>query len=294
VDPSQYYAPTRVDCPSDIQWVRSAHEGLNPLEAEWIKSRKLVVLQNFGQYLERLGLEDFNVSAYLNKINVDASGNTNVPALGLAISGGGYGSAYTGTGAMRALDDRLPAAIEQRTGGLLQSLLYQSGLSGGSWPTVSFLANGFPTADDIVQSWRPEIVRPASGNSTQYAANVTDLFQDLTAKFKAGFPVTIGDWFGRAWSYEYFPGPHGGVNTTFSSYVDIPEFKNHQAPLPILHMTTIKPTDPYFDGFQMPYENASTVRQPILDRPTIGKFVSINVSTVRSNALRIRKLAGRL
>lgn len=232
---------------------------LNALEAQWIKSRKLVVLENFGLYLTRLGLDDFDVATYLDKIKVGPSGHTEVPTLGLAISGGGYGSAYTGSGVMRALYARLPAALQQRIVGLLQSLLYQSGLSGGAWPTISFLANRYPTADDIVQIWRPEIVRPAPGISSEHAANTFIIFADLAAKFKAGFPVTIGDFFGRAWGYEFIPGTHRGVETTFSSYVDIPAFKNHQAPLPILYLSTIKPTDTYFGDFQMPFEIGSTV-----------------------------------
>jgi lysophospholipase len=63
-----------------------------------------------------------------------------VPILGLAISGGGYVSEFTGTGALRALDARLESARQQRTGDLLQSLTYMSGLSGGSFPSLSFAA----------------------------------------------------------------------------------------------------------------------------------------------------------
>lgn len=258
-DLSGRYAPTRGKCPSDVQWVRHADSGLNPLEAEWIHSRKSVVLKNYGEYLSRLRLHDFDVASYLKAIEIKGSDDSKVPALGLAISGGGYPSAYTGTGVMRALDNRLPAAIKQRTGGLLQSLLYQTGLSGGSWPTMSFLPNGYPTADEIVKIWHPDILRPSTTDSTINAANSTSIFTDLAAKFKAGFPVTIADYFGRAWAYEFIPGPHGGVDRTFSSYVDIPAFKNHEAPFPILHMSTIKPGDAYFGQFQMAFENATTV-----------------------------------
>lgn len=75
------------------------------------------MLEEFAQYLERLDLQDFNLSSYLTAINV--SGHANVPSIGAAISGGGYRSAYTGTGFLRALDARLPAAMDQRVGGLL-------------------------------------------------------------------------------------------------------------------------------------------------------------------------------
>ena len=252
------YAPSSGPCPSNVKWTRNA-DSLNPSEAEWVRSRKAVILDSFAQYLTRLGLEAFDVTSYTNAIN--KSEYDNVPSLGFAISGGGYASAYTGTGALRALDDRLPAAIEQRTGGLLQSLLYQTGLSGGSWPTVSFPAHDWPTADEIVDSWRPEIARPSEGDSTVYAANYTSIFLDLADKFSAGFPVTTADYFGRVWSYEFLPEPDGGVDTTFSSLAEVPAIKRHQAPLPILHMSTISPNDQSFYGFQLPYETASTVRE---------------------------------
>lgn len=250
------YAPIRVSCPSDINWIRPAN-GLNPSEAEWIHSRKAVVYKSYAEYLKRLGLKSFDVSAYLKAIN--QAEYKNLPSLGFAISGGGYASAYTGTGALRALDERLSAARDQRTGGLLQSLLYQTGLSGGSWPTVSFPAHDWPTADDIIKYWQPQITRPSSTNSTKYTANTTSIFNDLAAKFEAGFPITTADFFGRAWSYEFVPGPHGGVEPTFSGLIDISAIKNHQAPLPILHMTSIAADDTIFYGLQIPFENASSV-----------------------------------
>lgn len=274
---SKGYAPSSGPCPSNVQWTRYA-DGLNPSEAEWVRSRKIVILESFAQYLTRLGLEAFDVTSYLNAIN--QSEYDNVPSLGFAISGGGYASAYTGTGALRALDDRLPAAIEQRTGGLLQSLLYQTGLSGGSWPTVSFPVHDWPTADDIVNLWRPEIPRPSAGESTVYAANYTSIFLDLGDKFSAGFPVTTADYFGRVWSYEFLPEPHGGVEFTFSSLVDVPAIKRHQAPLPILHLSTISPNDKSFYGFQVPSENASTVREKCSRRSSFDYGVKVNHTTV--------------
>ena len=256
MDLSRSYAPVIVDCPSDVQWVRPA-KGLNPYEAEWVRKRKLVVLEEFALYLERLDLQDFNLSSYLKKIN--GSDYANVPSVGLAISGGGWASAFTGTGALRALDARLPIAVEQRTGGLLQSLTYQAGLSGGSWPTMSFLAHDWPTADELVDYWHPDVLRPSTGPSTEYSANVTSIFDDLGAKAEAGFTVTTADYFGRTQSYEFIPGLRGGLNVTLSNLVNIPAFKKHQAPFPILHVSTIFPNDVEFFGVQAPFSNASTV-----------------------------------
>lgn len=138
-------------------------------------------------------------------------------------------------------------------------MTYQAGLSGGSWPTISFLAHNWPTADEIVDYWRPEIARPSSGNSTEYAANVTSLFEDLGAKFKAGFPVTTSDYFGRTMSYEFIPGAQGGLNVTLSNLVNIPAFRDHQAPFPIMHVATISPNHAEFFGVQLPFENSSVV-----------------------------------
>lgn len=45
-----------------------------------------------------------------------------MPVLAYANSGGGWRSAFTGVGGIRAFDAALPDAIEQRTGGILQSL----------------------------------------------------------------------------------------------------------------------------------------------------------------------------
>jgi lysophospholipase len=82
-----------------------------------------------GEYLERLHIPDFSVSRYLRLLH--SSNHQDVPVMGLAISGGGWASAYTGTGGLRALDARLPAAVQHGTGGLLQCMTYMSGLSGG-------------------------------------------------------------------------------------------------------------------------------------------------------------------
>ncbi|KAI9813255.1 MAG: hypothetical protein M1827_004197 [Pycnora praestabilis] len=253
---SQSYAPVFVGCPADMQWIRPP-TGLNQLEAEWVQARKRVVTCALNEYLEQLNMEDFDVTEYICQLH--QSNYSYVPTLGLAISGGGWASAFTGTGALRALDSRLQAANEQRTGGLLQSMTYFSGLSGGSFPPMSFSVNNFPTADEIVDIWRPEISRTSyTGNTTQYAANATSLFEDVLAKAEAGFEVGAADYFGRAWSYEFVTGdPDGGVAVTFSSVVNQSKFIDHQMPFPIIHGLQIQPDDQEYFGLQVPYTNAT-------------------------------------
>jgi lysophospholipase len=160
---------------------------------------------------------------------------------------------------MRALDSRLDAAVEQRTGGLLQCITYMSGLSGGGFPTLSFAANNFPTADEIVQIWQPQINRFNTTVDTQYAANFTSVFEDLGAKEEAGFKVGTSDLFGRLWGYEFIPGPEGGLNVTLSSIVNQSNFVSHQMPFPIIQSIQLTDSDEELFGLLVPPANATIV-----------------------------------
>ena len=161
---------------------------------------------------------------------------------------------------MTALDSRVTAANKQRTGGLLQSLTYISGLSGGSWPTMSFAVNDFPSTEDIVDIWQPEIDRLLDQSPTTSAAgNVSTLFRNIAAKAKAGFKVGVPDYLAGATSYEFVTGPQGGLNVTFSSVVDVPKFRSHQMPLPIIHGALITGDDQEYYGLKVPYSNATIV-----------------------------------
>ena len=197
---SASYAPVYVECPSNVEWNRPA-TGLSAVETEWVAGRKRVALEALNGYLERLGMANFDYCTFVEKLS--ATNYVNVPTLGLAISGGGYASGFTATAAMRALDNRLPAANEQKTGGLLQAMTYISGLSGGSFPTLSFAANNFPTADEIVQIWQPEYTRFNVNETTQYAATNADIFGEIAQKAEAGFSIGMPDYFGIGFGYEY-------------------------------------------------------------------------------------------
>ena len=253
----QSYAPIYVNCPPKETWIRPAN-GLSTKEVTWVYGRKQVVATALGSYLTRLGLEDFDVKNYTDALQ--QSNYSSVPTLGMAISGGGFQSAFTATGVIRALDDRLDEAKQYRTGGLLQSLTYISGLSGGSYPTVSFATNNFPTADEIIDIWRPEIDRQAVlGNSTQFAESINDIFNDIGAKYTAGFNVGVEDYLGRFWGSEFVPGPANGLGTTWSGVQNISNFRTHKMPLPIVEYAELTDDDMQFFGLQIPYYNATLV-----------------------------------
>jgi lysophospholipase len=256
---SESYAPAYVECPPKIQWIR-ATDGLSQAEAEWVQGRKQVVFTALSEYLELLQIKHFDVSKYLT--HMYKSNYEDVPTMGLAISGGGWASTYTGMAALRALDSRLDVAVEQRTGGLLQCLTYMSGLSGGGFPTLSFAVNNFPTADEIVDIWKPDVDRFNVINDTQYAATFPSMFEDIYAKLKAGFSVGTADLFGRAWGYEFTPGLRGGLNVTLSSVVNRSNFITHQMPFPILQAIELMDVDVEYFGLKVPFANNTIVRSP--------------------------------
>jgi len=89
---SESYAPVTVKCPEDITWIRPAI-GLSLAEEDWVYGRKQVVLDALGDYLRRLCMQGFSLTDYLNRLR--GTNYTAVPTIGLAISGGGYASAFT-------------------------------------------------------------------------------------------------------------------------------------------------------------------------------------------------------
>lgn len=123
------YAPRFVDCPNGIELARKT-PGLSNVETAWVRGRKAVAADAFGAYLHRLNLTNFNMENYTAWLQKDPANN--MPTLGFANSGGGSRSAFSGIGGLRAFDSQLPSAVHAKTGGLLQSLTYFAGLSGGS------------------------------------------------------------------------------------------------------------------------------------------------------------------
>lgn len=128
--PSSPYAPTTRKCPKDLD-VRAASSGLSSDEQAWRQLRLAEVASSLKTYLPTADIPDFDVDAYLSKI--DAS---NAPVAGMAISGGGSQSGMGGLGLWQAFDDRYKPAVKAGTGGLTQCLSYLSGLSGGGLTTV--------------------------------------------------------------------------------------------------------------------------------------------------------------
>ena len=244
------YAPVYVDCPSDISLVRPASDGLSTQEAAWTHKRKAVVTSALSDYLSRLRLTDFCIDTYV--AGLKASNHTATPAIGFAISGGGWSSSLTGTGALRALDARLNASNDARTGGLLQSMTYLSGQSGGGWVPMSLATSNFQTTDELLEYWQPQIDRFSVTNETEHAAPLATIFKDIGEKAKAGFNVSVADLLGRLVGYEFVEGYRGGVNTTFSSVTELSNFKDAKMPFPILEVSEVVTGDKELYGVEIP------------------------------------------
>jgi lysophospholipase len=254
---TESYAPVYVDCPKNVTFVRPASEGLNADEETWIHNRKRVVAGALSTYLSRANLKGFDLDSYiagLNNSQFDA-----VPGIGIAISGGGFASAVMGSGVIRALDGRENISNAAGTGGLLQATSFFSGQSGGSWVVSAYAGTGFPLTDALVEYFQPQINRfNATINNTHEAA-VQSIFLDVVDKAKAGFNVSIADFMGRLVSYEFVPGPRGGLNATMSGIKDLHAFENHQMPLPIIQITQVTDRDPVQLGIRVPTNSSPIV-----------------------------------
>ena len=246
-----------VRCPTDAQFNRPAVQGLHRTEAQWITGRKRNVAYALADYLYRANISDFDIGAYADALY--RSNYSAVPIIAYGISGGGSASAYTGTGGLRALDNRFDAANDAGTGGLLQCLTYFTGQSGGAWPVVSFTTNEFPTADEILNLWQPQINRSDALTNGTHAATFASMFLDVVEKAEAGFNVTVADFLGRSTSYEFIDGPHGGLGVTFSSVMNQTKFQEYDMPFPILQVSQVLPSDQMAYGIKEPNANATIV-----------------------------------
>lgn len=204
-----------------------------------------------------MNLTDFDLATYTESIQNNP--DDNMPVIAYANSGGGWRSSFTGIGGLRAFDEKYPAAVQQGTGGLLQSMTYFAGLSGGSWAPTSFALNEYPAINDLVATWHVNVDRFSPTNTTQYSASPEEYFAQTISKMSAGFNYTVADWLGRAFAYEYIPGEEGGLNKTYSSIAELESFKQFAGPLTILQSNSLDTNSIVEYGLYVPRENSTIV-----------------------------------
>jgi lysophospholipase len=141
--------------------------------------------------------------------------------------------------------------------------MYLTGLSGGSLPVTSLSSYNFPTVDDILPIWQPWIDRQGNSTNSTGPGSPVSIIVDLAGKLQAGFNISATDYLGRLAAYEFMPGPHGGVNSTWSGVTRLSNFINHQMPFPMLQASELTDDDKEYFGIKVPYYNATSVRNKV-------------------------------
>jgi hypothetical protein len=113
---------------------------INSAEASWTATRASYASAAMESYLNRAWVG-------VNQYNLDLKNN--LPRVGIALSGGGFRAMLNGAGVLQAFSSDANA-INARTGGILQSSLYITGLSGGAWLLGSWALNEYPDMPTMV------------------------------------------------------------------------------------------------------------------------------------------------
>jgi lysophospholipase len=197
------------------------------------------------ELLTRLNITGFDVGQYIDNHRDNTS---SLPNIGIAFSGGGYRAMLDGAGALSAFDSRTPGSTGAgQIGGLLQSATYIAGLSGGGWLVGSVYTNNFTSVQNIIDQndngdvWQlgnSILEGPTTGglqilSTADYYKNLLDTVNSKSDA-KGNFSVSLTDYWGRALSFQLVNATDGGPAYTFSSIQDDEDFKNGNAPMPIL------------------------------------------------------------
>ncbi|KAF1956910.1 hypothetical protein CC80DRAFT_412145 [Byssothecium circinans] len=238
------YAPAAVDCPSTKPSVRVAND-MSDEEKSWLQKRRPNTVQPMKDFLGRANINGFDAAKYIEKYKDDASA---LPNIGLAFSGGGYRAMLNGGGAFAAFDSRTPnSTVAGKLGGLLQSATYVAGLSGGGWLLGSIYANNFTSVQSIIDKnnngdiWQLSnsiFVGPKTGG-VQILSQVDyykNLVETVASKERAvgTYNTSLTDYWARALSFQFVAATDGGPGYTWSSIQDDNDFKNANAPFPML------------------------------------------------------------
>ncbi|KAJ5327250.1 uncharacterized protein N7506_010352 [Penicillium brevicompactum] len=235
------YVPTSVSCPATRPTVRSAAK-LSSNETSWLKGRREKALTGLKDFFGHVTVGDYDVASYLDN---HSSNISNIPNIGIAVSGGGYRALMNGAGAIKAYDSRTNnASTSGHLGGLLQSATYVAGLSGGSWLLGSIYINNFTTIDKLqthedgaVWQFGNSILEGPKSGSIQIldsASYYKDLAEAVNSKKDAGFDTSLTDIWGRALAYQMFNASNGAISYTWSSIADTSDFQDGNYPMPLV------------------------------------------------------------
>ncbi|PWY93492.1 hypothetical protein BO94DRAFT_543715 [Aspergillus sclerotioniger CBS 115572] len=235
------YTPSTVDCPASRPTVRSA-TALSSNESSWLRTRRNKTLSAMKDFFGHVNITDFDAVEYLDRVS---SNSSDLPNVGIAVSGGGYRALMNGAGAIKAFDSRTENSTNSgQLGGLLQSATYLAGLSGGGWLVGSIYMNNFSTISSLqapqeggVWEFQNSIFEGPEGDSIQIvdsASYYKDIYDAVSGKKDAGYPTSITDYWGRALSYQLINATAGGIDYTWSSIAQTDSFQEADMPMPVL------------------------------------------------------------
>lgn len=242
--PTGSYTPGAVDCPDTRPAIRRANE-LSANETSWLQVRRNNTIQPMINFLERMNISGFDAAAYINKVKGNAS---ELPNIGLAVSGGGYRALMNGAGFLAAVDDRTSNSTNTgQIGGLLQASTYLAGLSGGGWLVGSIYTNNFSSVENLrdgskgsdVWHFENSIFEGPNDDGIQILSTAdyySTIENEVNGKADAplNFNTSITDYWGRALSFQLVNATDGGPAYTFSSIALQDDFANGNAPMPFL------------------------------------------------------------
>lgn len=217
------YAPHGSTCPS-TPLLRAAN-GISTGESNYITARTPIATAALGTWLQQ----------------VDSGfATSNLPTVGLTTSGGGLRSLLEGAGVIQAFDSRDSSV---GTSGLYQGLVYQAGLSGGSWLLSSLAGNNWPTISSLRTGLWETVFQDGLLDPDGIALVIGDalIVDDIVAKGAAGFPVTLTDPWGRLLSYQLLYGSDGGASDRLSGITSLSQFTSHNVPYPIITSIEVAP-----------------------------------------------------
>ncbi|OOF97998.1 hypothetical protein ASPCADRAFT_164135 [Aspergillus carbonarius ITEM 5010] len=235
------YTPSTVSCPASRPTVRSATT-LSSNESSWLGARRNKTLSAMKDFFGHVNITDFDAVEYLDRIS---SNSSNLPNIGIAVSGGGYRALMNGAGAIKAFDSRTENSTGSgQLGGLLQSATYLAGLSGGGWLVGSIYMNNFSTISSLqtpqdggVWQFQNSIFEGPEGDSIQIVDSANyykDIYDAVSGKEDAGYQTSITDYWGRALSYQLINASAGGIDYTWSSIAQTDSFQEADMPMPVL------------------------------------------------------------
>ncbi|KAI1851237.1 hypothetical protein JX266_003312 [Neoarthrinium moseri] len=242
------YTVTTTPCPTTIGHVRSA-TGLGSLESQWLKTRTKSAFSAVETYLSGAGT-GYAVDKLMGS----------PPRLGLAFSGGGFRAMVNGAGVLQAFNDHTRGG---GVSGIVNSSLYISGLSGGSWLVGTWALNGFPSIESLTTFWNltsdpdsallsqfspglltvkthlqwPFITFHGSNDWGTCYPTQCEASQKLGSLLSNGLNGTISyaDVWSRLMARQYLRNLPGGV--TWSSVSKSDTFKGAEVPFPIIVST---------------------------------------------------------